>query len=371
MSAALELLRRCVTPAGLLAAVEERTNYRRVWARDGCICGLAALAQRDTELIAALRTTLTTLAKHQGAAGQIPSNVAVDGRDVSFGTSVGRVDATAWFIVASCLYGRLVDDSLVDELWPALERAAAVLRAWEMNDAGLLYVPVSGDWADEYLLSGYLLYDQLVRLWGQRELAAAGERLQRSVEPHPRELATLIADRFHSADTPYLLAGFQPGTIHQQFDAFGNALACILEVGSIDDRHAALKHAASLARFDLVPAFHPTIEPDDPRYQTLRNIAGARLRNEPGRYHNGGLWPVVTGFWAVAAARLGEHALARRFAEGIERANRLAGGGFHEYLDARSGEPGGVRGQAWSAAGELLAQAFSGSTPGPPAADLF
>jgi hypothetical protein len=28
-----------------------------------------------------------------------------------------------------------------------------------------LYVPLSGNWADEYITDGYVLYDQLLRVW--------------------------------------------------------------------------------------------------------------------------------------------------------------------------------------------------------------
>jgi hypothetical protein len=46
-----------------------------------------------------------------------------------------------------------------------------VLDAWEFNGKHLVYVPQSGDWADEYVQHGYVLYDQLLRLWAL-ELAA-------------------------------------------------------------------------------------------------------------------------------------------------------------------------------------------------------
>ena len=343
----LELLRKCTGERGFVAAIEDRDNYRRIWARDGCIVGLAALAADDDGLRDGLRATLNTLARHQGPAGQIPSNVSGD--VVSYGTTVGRVDATAWFVVGACLYGRLVDDALTAALWPSLTKAAAVLRAWEINDGGLVYVPVSGDWADEYVLSGYLLYDQLVRLWGQRELQWAGERLGRRVDRHPAGLDVLVADRFAGAD--HLVAGVAPGVVETQFDGFGNALACLLDVGSVDQRRKAMHHAASIARFDLVPAFHPAIEPGDTRYAQLLRMGS---RNVPGRYHNGGLWPMIGGFWSLAAARLGDEALADRFASGVRQANEH---GFPEYLDARDGSPGGTRDQAWSAAAQILSDA--------------
>lgn len=45
-----------------------------------------------------------------------------------------------------------------------LEQVRFLLGAWEFNNRGLLYIPPTGDWADEYMQSGYLLYDQLLYL---------------------------------------------------------------------------------------------------------------------------------------------------------------------------------------------------------------
>ena len=66
---------------------------------------------------------------------------------------------------------------------------------------------------------------------------------------------------------------------------------------------------------------------------------------------------MITGFWALAARRLGEGVLAERWTAGIARANGLGQDGFPEFLDAKSGEPGGVSGLGWSAAAEIIATA--------------
>jgi hypothetical protein len=356
---ALELLRRCITPKGFVAALDERANYRRVWSRDGCIASLAALASGDAELVACAARTLITLRDHQGPSGQLPSNVGLDG-EVSFGGSAGRVDATLWWSLTVCLYGRVSgDDAVVADSWPALTRAVEVLRAWEHNDAGLVYVPQAGDWADEYLLSGYLLYDQCLRLWMIDELDRAAQRIGRRIAHQRGQLRELIAARFAPDDDGgFFCAGFHAGARFDVFDAFGNALACLLDVGSEAQRAAALHHTKRLSRFDLVPAFWPPITGDDPRMAELEHAAAGRLRNTPGRYHNGGLWPMLTGFWCLAAERLGDDEQASRWRDGIARAN-AAGEGYPEYLDAFSGEPGGVHGLAWSAAAQVVASAPS------------
>ena len=170
---ALELLCETATPPGFVASLEETANYRRIWARDGVVCGLAGLVAGDDRLIAALRSTLKTLASHQGPEGQIPSNVLIDEagetREVSFGGSAGRVDTIPWFVVG---VGHLAehsgDDDFVAAVAPAVERGLRLLTAWELNGRGLVYVPQSGSWADEYPHHGYLLHVQLLRLWALR-----------------------------------------------------------------------------------------------------------------------------------------------------------------------------------------------------------
>ncbi|MEQ9320572.1 MAG: glycoside hydrolase 100 family protein, partial [Polyangiaceae bacterium] len=343
----------CISPDGWLASTEARTNYRRVWARDGCICGLAALTTEDPELIDATRVTLRTLGGHQAPTGAIPSNV---GDTVSYGGTAGRVDATMWYLLCACLFDRVVEQAPHDGWWANVDACDRVLRAWEHNEGGLVYVPMAGDWADEYAISGYLLYDQLLRLWAARELERACVRHDREIADRrrPREIEARIVERFERTAEGGLLAGFHAGARHEMFDAFGHALLVLLDVGDEALRRGALERADAITRHELVPAFWPPIEPPDPRHHALELAAAEHLRNRAGRYHNGGLWPMITGFWAAAARHRGDAALADRWARGVRAANTSHGD--PEYLDAYTGEPGGTRGQAWSIAAEVIAQ---------------
>lgn len=107
---AVSLMRECCTPDGFLATPTELDNYRRVWGRDGTIIGLAALLTDDGELIDGCRRTLTTLARHQGPHGEIPSNVDSKTDRVTYGGTAGRVDAELWFVICCGQYLRVTDD---------------------------------------------------------------------------------------------------------------------------------------------------------------------------------------------------------------------------------------------------------------------
>lgn len=132
----------------------------------------AGLLSRDRELIEAARRTFESLAAHQGRHGEIPTNVDIVSKRVSYGGTTSRVDADLWFIIGSGEYWRATgEDEFMERLLPAIERARIVPGAWEFNNCGLIHVPLTGDWADEHVQHGYVLYDQLLYLQAQRTLA--------------------------------------------------------------------------------------------------------------------------------------------------------------------------------------------------------
>jgi hypothetical protein len=95
----------------------------------------------------------------------------VTGR-VSFGGTAGRVDGNLWFVICCAEYWRHTkDDGFLEKMLRPMERIRGLLGAWEYNNRGLLYIPPTGDWADEYLQSGYVLYDQILYFQALRMFA--------------------------------------------------------------------------------------------------------------------------------------------------------------------------------------------------------
>ena len=149
---ALELLYDCSRKEGFLASPTDNDNYRRIWGRDGVIVGLAALMSAEKDLIDTFRATLETLARNQGPHGEIPSNVDPQNGRVSYGGMAGRIDTDLWFVIGCGEYWKETEDeSFIDQMLPAINKVHFLLGAWEYNNRGLLYVPATGDWADEYI----------------------------------------------------------------------------------------------------------------------------------------------------------------------------------------------------------------------------
>lgn len=397
---ALDLLRQAARPAGFVASPRAHRNYDGTWARDGVITGLAALLTDDAALIETFRRGLLTLCDNQGPHGEIPSNVAAQNGRASYGTSAGRIDADLWFVIGCGEYWKAThDDEFLTRVRAALARVQFLLGAWEMNNRGLLYVPQTGDWADQYIHHGYVLYDQALYYQAQRTLAglhrdqhsrpdeALEERVQRlrqlirtnywfdgaaqtELDPYDHSVYEQGRQAAHQNAGRYWLPSFAPYGYEHRFDAFANVLVSLFDIS--DDHQRAdvdefvAEHAAP-GEMPLLRAFCPVITPGDRDWPRLQAAVRGPFRNEPYKYQNGGLWPMITGFYVADLARRGEQARAARHLEAIHGANRMPADeetqpdaapptewGFSEYLSGDALRPGGTSPQTWSAAGALL-----------------
>lgn len=370
---AIDLLYKVSKPNGFLASAENTTNYQRVWARDGVICGLAALASGDEQLILTFRKTLETLATHQHSSGTIPSNVLIseEKNEVSYGGLAGRVDAVTWFVIGVCQYGFYTKDkSFVQQVQPNIEKCLLLLEAWEFNNKHLLYVPLSGNWADEYITDGYVLYDQLLRIWALKSynyfveneaIATKINAIVQQVEINflPNSIGEKYHERvyneLHFAD--FMPCSFSPCGYKTQFDAFANSLALLLNIGTEEFQKQTVLFADNLAKetkLGLLPAFWPPVFPEDLDWNLLKNNCKYEFRNYPYEFHNGGSWPMVNGFFGLALLAKNETQKATELLEKINQANAKMNYSFYENFNTETTEVNGVSFCAWSAAATVL-----------------
>jgi hypothetical protein len=389
---AIALLHDCATPNGFVASPVKHDNYRRIWSRDGAIMALAALLSQDAELVKAARHTFETLATHQGPHGEIPTNIDIASKGVSYGGSTGRVDADLWFIIGCGEYWMATgDDEFLQRMLPVIEKVYFVLGAWEFNNRGLIYVPLTGDWADEYLHNGYVLYDQLLYLQAQRTLARMHAELHQSSDHAMREkishLRHLIRANYwfnHTKHIPddayhevlykkgrtaaaareaeeYWMPFFTPGGYGYRFDAFANVLASLFDVADEAQRSTVDKYIERELlneELPLLPAFHPVIEPIDEDWKHLQVMFSYNFKNQPYEYHNGGLWPMITGFYVADLARRKRIKDAQKYLAAIHRANAMEMKGekwaFAEFIHGQKLIADGTCHQGWSAAAAVI-----------------
>jgi glycogen debranching enzyme len=106
---------------------------------------------------------------------------------------------------------------------------------------------------------------------------------------------------------------------------------------------------------DLPPSLLPFIKPHDPDWRSRY-----KEYNQPGEYHNGGVWPFICGFYIAALVAVKRYQLAEQKLEALRELVKAAdlsniGYGFNEWLRAQDGKPMGEDWQSWSAAMYLYA----------------
>jgi hypothetical protein len=377
---AISLLHECATDAGFTASPQVHDNYCRVWSRDSMLAGLAAFLIGDKKGIDTLKRSVLSLGKHQSSTGQIPSNISIDGSIVSYGSLAGRVDATTWWIIGAC-WSLQCNSSLKPELEPKIRKAFQLLDCWEMNDKGLIYTPLGGNWADEYISQGYVLYDQLLRLWAFRayfqiskeeSFRDKAESLQNLLELNYSFTKEKTEQHYHPVayekafeKLPYWAMSFSPAGYDKRWDMAANALALLLQVNQ--EPQETERYLLEIIKENgnaMLPVFFPVIEHEDVEWNLLKNNFLYTFKNEPNHFHNGGSWPVFLGLLSLGF-RVNErntipqlilnqmHDLFENHDENVR---------FSEYWNNKTMEPGGVAKLGFSAAGYLMLSAVFDQT---------
>ncbi len=335
-------------------------GYPEPYTRDWMIAALGILTTQNEELISALRRMLLALASHQTRLGHIPS-LAHDPTDC------GASDTTPLFLIALALF-RLVTTEK-DFLEEAAQSALNWLQYQSPDDTVLVAQEPTSDWRDEMWVWGYGLYvNALVyaclRLYGQDERAQALGALMNRIGLRQVQGDRRIHEGLSLSEEPYYAFWVYKGHISRRFDLLGNCLAILFRLADplrakaiidwVETACEGLRAEGKLA-CDLPPCLIPYILPDDddwqPRYTQF---------NQPGEYHNGGIWPFIGGFYVAALVAAGQHELAHTkfmaLSELVQpaRSGELAFG-FNEWLRAQDCQPHGQDWQTWSAAMYLYA----------------
>lgn len=378
---ALQLLRDACTDFGIMASPEAQDNYRRLWSRDAMIAGIAALPTEDERVLEGFKASIQTLAAYQHPHGMIPSNLLPgednDSPDISYGGLAGRVDATSWFVVGTCLYLLHTEEEKLNRtLQPNLLQALEIMDRWEFNGRGLLYTPLSGNWADEYPVQGHTLYDNCLRLWGLELYAEIFDDKERAVQSriirerieinfwpdaavsdHPAVYHRRSFEKTAGQNLSHFACAIDPNGYNMYFDAAGHGLVLLLDIAESEQKdkiEAYVSNVFDEVGSDLLPAFWPVIRPGDALWHSLEKNYSFDFKNKPHHFHNGGIWPVWMGLFGWGMSRAVSSAIAEKMLEAwmeIEESEELS---FYEYITSDTLNPAGKKRLSYSASGLLF-----------------
>jgi hypothetical protein len=372
---AVTLLEANLTPAGVLAATPTKRaaerGYTAIFGRDAAVCALGMAVSGNRALERAAACGLETLAAHQAPNGQIPKFVAADGREADF-WYLGCIDSTLWWLIALALLDQRAQElglrqGLLRRYRTEVALALRWLGAQEHQRFFLLQQNEASDWADIMPRSGFVLYTNALwyrvkRLFGLPNTAATRASFNGLFHPFSARLAEYrrarllneyVLKRARNRDLYLSFVNFS--FFGEEGDVFGNVLAVLCGALSRNASHRTLD-ALLAARVHEPYPVRAVVQPIRRQSALWRPYMARHRQNAAWQYHNGGVWPMVGGFFIAALARSGRKRHARAELVKLARACALDDWAFAEWLHGRTAAPRGMRGQSWNAAGFLLAE---------------
>lgn len=337
-------------------------GYPEPYTRDLLIAIFGIAACNDRNLLQMARNILRVLAENQSEKGHIPSLVH-DGNDR------GASDTTPLFLIAVAIFRKVSAEPEFLEI--QVNKALLWMEYQSPTDKYLVGQLPTSDWRDEQWVLGYglfvntLVYTYLRLLDGNERAGKLCQQMERfNLTP---QLARPINQRKRNVldrTRPYYAFWFYKVYKSDRFDLLGNSLAILSGIASrsrareivrwVEKENNAMRGNKELS-VGLAPNFFPYMQPGDqdwrPRYERF---------NMPGNYHNGGIWPFVSGFYIAALVAAERYALAEKKLLELTKLIKKARDkelefGFNEWYKAQDGEPMGQDWQTWSASNYLYA----------------
>ena len=334
--------------AGWLAA---RPGYAWFFGRDAVFTALGALALGEQERA---WDVLQFLAAHQEWSGKILHEATLSGA-----VHYDAADATPlWLVLLGAWYRATGDTLRLKELWPAAKRAMAFCRRTDRDGDGLIEnTGVGHGWIEGGTLHGAHVTNYLAGVWAAAldafaECAGAlGERSEAREMHGEAERVRLIYEELFwvepSEGTPghYGLGLRRDRTLQPDHTVMPTVP---IALGRTDPGRA---------RDHLVPLSSEAFTAD----WGVRMIARDHPDFDPEGYHSGSIWPLYTGWTALAEYRTDRHEAAFAHLQGaLHTVFDMCRGGVEEVLHGLRYEHAGVCGhQAWSHA-VLLQAAVEG-----------
>jgi len=335
-------------------------GYPEPYTRDLMFSILGIAVSGNQKLLASIRKVLETLAENQTDRGHIPS-IVNDKEDR------GASDTTPLFLLAVGIFRKVTGETYF--LHEAVEKSLTWMEYQSPSDRYLVAQQPTSDWRDEQWVTGYGLFVNAL-VYSYLRILGKHDRADKVKQEMGRFTIAAGSNHHHIHEglvvkhKPYYAFWSYKIYSSERFDLLGNCLAILSGIASpsraddmvswIEDECAAMREKGELA-VDLPPNFFPYIKTHDPDW-----LPRYSMFNNPGEYHNGGVWPFICGFYVAALVAAKRYSLAREKLVALTRCIQPSSigtiaFGFNEWIKAQNGKPMGQDWQTWSAALYLYA----------------
>jgi hypothetical protein len=335
-------------------------GYPEPYTRDLMFSIFGIGVSNNQMLIESIRKVLETLAANQTERGHI-SSLVNDKEDR------GASDTTPLFLIGAGIFRKITGEQ--DFLHEAVDKSLTWMEYQSPSDRCLVAQQPTSDWRDEQWVMGYGLFVNTL-VYTYLRFLGKNERADRMQNEMSRFTITggLIHKHVHEGlvvkHKPYYALWSYKIHSSERFDLLGNCLAILSGLASfsrademvswIEEECAAMRSKGELA-VNLPPNFFPYIKSEDPDWHSRYAIY-----NNPGEYHNGGVWPFICGFYVAALVAAKRFSLAEEKLVELTHCIKLSNTegldfGFNEWIKAQDGKPMGQDWQTWSAALYLYA----------------
>jgi len=335
-------------------------GYPEPYTRDLMFSIFGIAVSGNQKLMMSIRRVLETLAKNQTEHGHIPSLVHdPDDR--------GASDTTPLFLLGVGIFRRVTGEA--GFLHDAVEKSLVWMEYQCPSDRYLVAQQPTSDWRDEQWVIGYGLFVNTL-VYSYLKLLGLHERAEKVYDEMSQFTITAGNSHRHVHEglvvkhKPYFAFWSYKIYSSERFDLLGNSLAILSGLASpsraeemiswIEEECAEMRNRGELA-VNLPPNFFPFIKPEDPDW-----LPRYKIYNNPGDYHNGGIWPFICSFYVAALVAAKRYTLAREKLVALTLCIKISDSGnvafgFNEWLKAQNGQTMGQDWQTWSAALYLYA----------------
>jgi glycogen debranching enzyme len=369
-SRSVGLLKRNMSPGGILAATPsaraDKRGYTAIFGRDAAVCAIGMALSGDKTLEREAAVGLHTLAQHQAANGQIAKFVDLQRQEADF-WYLGCIDSTLWWLIALALLDRLHPAGGLRRRYAKhVKLATQWLLAQEHQHFFLLQQNEASDWADIMPRSGFVLYTNTLwyfvkQLFGIAHAPQTLGNFNGLFHPfsagiaeyrRARLLNDYVLQRGRNRDLYLSFVNFS--FFGEEGDVFGNVLAVLL---GLADERASERTLDALTKAHVSDPYpvRAVTRPIQQNSSLWRPYMARHRQNFVWQYHNGGIWPMVGGFWIAALVTAGRLEQARGELIKLARVCSLRNWAFTEWLHGKTLTPRGMAGQSWNAAAFLIA----------------